>query len=60
MTENIFILAGGNIGDRLFYLKKAGESLVQAGVAITNCSAVYETAAWAWPIRRLISIRCGR
>lgn len=42
----LYLLLGGNLGDRTLYLQQARESIaVQVG-SIKKASALYETAAW--------------
>jgi 2-amino-4-hydroxy-6-hydroxymethyldihydropteridine diphosphokinase len=41
-----YLLIGGNLGDRLAYLKAAREKIQQKGIKILRKSSVYETAAW--------------
>ena len=41
-----YLLIGGNLGDRLAYLKSACEKIQQKGINILRKSSVYETAAW--------------
>jgi 2-amino-4-hydroxy-6-hydroxymethyldihydropteridine diphosphokinase len=41
-----YLLIGGNLGDRLAYLKAACEKIQQKGIKILRKSSVYETAAW--------------
>ncbi|GAB4183281.1 MAG: 2-amino-4-hydroxy-6-hydroxymethyldihydropteridine diphosphokinase [Thermoflexibacter sp.] len=44
--QGIFLLLGGNIGDRLAYLKKATELIQQEVGNILQFSSLYETAPW--------------
>lgn len=51
MTEDttmneVYLLTGGNMGNRLQYLEQAAASIEKNIGAITRRSAVYETAAW--------------
>jgi 2-amino-4-hydroxy-6-hydroxymethyldihydropteridine diphosphokinase len=41
-----YLLIGGNLGDRLAYLKAARKKIQQKGIKILRKSSVYETAAW--------------
>ena len=41
-----YLLIGGNLGDRQFYLQKARELVQQFCGNIVHYSAIYETAAW--------------
>jgi 2-amino-4-hydroxy-6-hydroxymethyldihydropteridine diphosphokinase len=45
MSE-VYLLTGGNIGDRLDYLLKAKELLKKKCGSILQESSIYETAAW--------------
>ncbi|MBC5992481.1 2-amino-4-hydroxy-6-hydroxymethyldihydropteridine diphosphokinase [Pontibacter cellulosilyticus] len=42
----VYLLLGGNLGDRLSYLRQARESITQRVGSIMHTSKVYETAAW--------------
>ena len=42
----VYLLIGGNIGDRLYYLDRACTSLEQHSIEILRKSSIYETAAW--------------
>ena len=42
----VYLLIGGNIGDRLYYLDKACKGLEQHSIEILRKSSIYETAAW--------------
>lgn len=44
--ERIFLLTGGNVGDRLATLGEAREGIAQAIGPIVQASGLYETAAW--------------
>ena len=44
----IYLLLGGNIGDRVAYLKKAGEKIAGSIGDITCTSSVYETQPWGF------------
>ncbi|MGE5518787.1 MAG: 2-amino-4-hydroxy-6-hydroxymethyldihydropteridine diphosphokinase [Candidatus Dadabacteria bacterium] len=50
MAERIrneaFLLIGGNMGDRLHYLREAIQKIKNSIGEITKTSSVYETAAW--------------
>ncbi len=41
-----YLLIGGNLGDRQFYLQKARDLIQQFCGNIVHYSAIYETAAW--------------
>ncbi|MDE3253411.1 MAG: 2-amino-4-hydroxy-6-hydroxymethyldihydropteridine diphosphokinase [Bacteroidota bacterium] len=41
-----YLLIGGNLGNRLAYLQKAGTLIEQNCGNIVHSSAIYETAAW--------------
>jgi len=41
-----YLLMGGNIGDRIFYLQNAQKFVEQECGAIVKYSSIYETAAW--------------
>lgn len=41
-----YLLIGGNLGDRLHFLKLAKEGMEKFCGKITNVSSIYETAAW--------------
>ncbi|WP_266202233.1 2-amino-4-hydroxy-6-hydroxymethyldihydropteridine diphosphokinase [Pontibacter kalidii] len=43
---NVYLLLGGNLGDRILYLQQARESIQEQVGPITHSSKVYETAAW--------------
>ena len=43
---NVYLLLGGNLGDRILYLQQARESIDRRVGSITRTSNVYETAAW--------------
>lgn len=43
---NLYLLLGGNLGDRTLYLQQARESIVTQVGTIKNASALYQTAAW--------------
>lgn len=45
MTE-VFLLTGGNLGNRLEYLAKAKEHIEKKCGAVLQQSSLYETAAW--------------
>ena len=42
----LYLLLGGNLGDRILYLQQARESIAAQVGSITRESALYETAAW--------------
>lgn len=44
--NEVYLLTGGNMGNRLQYLEQAAASIEKNIGAITRRSAVYETAAW--------------
>lgn len=44
--NTVYLLTGGNVGNRLEYLAKAAEGLGRRCGRIGTVSAVYETAAW--------------
>ena len=44
--KEVYLLIGGNIGDRFFFLGEAQRLISQQCGPISRCSAVYETAAW--------------
>ena len=44
--NDVYLLTGGNIGDRLAYLQKAYELIETRAGTVTKKSRVYETAAW--------------
>ncbi len=46
MMQGIFLLLGGNIGDRLAYLKSAAELIEKEAGSILQFSSLYETAPW--------------
>ena len=44
--NKVYLLTGGNVGNRQQYLQESAD-LIEAGCGkITNRSAIYETAAW--------------
>ena len=45
-TNNLVLLIGSNIGNRLLYLEQAQELIEQELGALQTASAYYETAAW--------------
>lgn len=51
MTDNIFLLTGSNLGDRLFYISQAIKELEKSGIKILKKSPVYETASWGYDDR---------
>lgn len=46
METNVYLLLGGNLGDRLENLEKARNEINKEVGSITTSSQVYETAAW--------------
>ena len=42
----LYLLLGGNLGDRTLYLQQARESIATQVGSITQTSSVYETVAW--------------
>lgn len=42
----LYLLLGGNLGDRILYLQQARETIAAQVGIITQTSALYETAAW--------------
>lgn len=42
----VYLLLGGNLGDRILYLQQARESINRQVGTLTRSSNVYETAAW--------------
>lgn len=42
----VYLLIGGNIGDRLYYLDVACRNIEQHSIKILRKSPIYETAAW--------------
>jgi len=44
--KEVYLLIGGNIGDRFFFLGEAQRLISQQCGPVTSSSAVYETAAW--------------
>jgi len=44
--KEVYLLIGGNLGDRFFFLGEAQRLISQKCGPVTNSSAVYETAAW--------------
>lgn len=44
--NTVYVLAGGNVGNRLFYLHEAANVMEERGVVIVARSSVYESAAW--------------
>lgn len=42
----LYLLLGGNLGDRTLYLKKASEKIAVHVGSIQSSSKLYETAAW--------------
>jgi 2-amino-4-hydroxy-6-hydroxymethyldihydropteridine diphosphokinase len=46
MKKEVYLLLGGNLGDRLRYLQAAMEQIEERAGEITLKSSVYETAPW--------------
>jgi 2-amino-4-hydroxy-6-hydroxymethyldihydropteridine diphosphokinase len=46
MMQGIFLLLGGNIGDRLAYLESAAKLIEKEIGSILQLSSLYETAPW--------------
>ena len=44
--KEVYLLIGGNIGDRFFFLGEAQRLISRQCGQVTSSSAVYETAAW--------------
>lgn len=44
--HTVFLLMGGNLGNRLENLSKAKEAITQQCGVIVSASSIYETAAW--------------
>ena len=44
--NNVFLLTGGNIGDRILHLQKACAEIEKQVGTILKKSSIYETAAW--------------
>ena len=44
--NNVYLLIGGNIGDRIFHLQKAREEIVTHIGQISAVSSIYQTAPW--------------
>ncbi|MBB6610818.1 2-amino-4-hydroxy-6-hydroxymethyldihydropteridine diphosphokinase [Pontibacter sp. Tf4] len=42
----LYLLLGGNLGNRTLYLQQARETIAQRVGTIVQTSAIYETAAW--------------
>ncbi|HEY4650355.1 MAG TPA: 2-amino-4-hydroxy-6-hydroxymethyldihydropteridine diphosphokinase, partial [Pontibacter sp.] len=42
----LYLLLGGNLGDRTLYLQQARERISSQVGTIVGASALYETAAW--------------
>ncbi|GHA54714.1 2-amino-4-hydroxy-6-hydroxymethyldihydropteridine diphosphokinase [Pontibacter akesuensis] len=42
----LYLLLGGNLGERTSYLQQARESIAAQVGGIQHCSKIYETAAW--------------
>ncbi|NDK56649.1 2-amino-4-hydroxy-6-hydroxymethyldihydropteridine diphosphokinase [Pontibacter fetidus] len=43
---NLYLLLGGNLGNRTLYLQQARETIAAKVGTIVQASAIYETAAW--------------
>lgn len=41
-----YLLIGGNLGDRLFFLAAAQEKMKQKGIVVLRQSSIYETEPW--------------
>ena len=48
IKQTVFLLLGGNLGDRLFFLDKAKTLLIEKAGEIINKSGIYETEAWGF------------
>jgi 2-amino-4-hydroxy-6-hydroxymethyldihydropteridine diphosphokinase len=46
MQDEIYLLLGSNMGNRIAFLAKAIEKLIANGIEVEQTSAIYETAAW--------------
>ena len=46
LMNNVFLLTGGNIGDRIMHLQKACAAIEKQVGTILKKSSIYETAAW--------------
>lgn len=46
MEDEIYLLLGGNTGDRHYFLREALNKLSLSCGRVTACSSIYETAAW--------------
>lgn len=44
--NHVYLLIGGNIGDRIFHLQKAREEIVTHIGQISSVSSIYQTAPW--------------
>jgi 2-amino-4-hydroxy-6-hydroxymethyldihydropteridine diphosphokinase len=49
MTDGIFLLMGGNLGNRLSFLQRACEELESNEILILHRSFIYESEAWPDP-----------
>jgi len=47
--KGIYLLLGGNIGDRLFYLRSAIYKIGERAGKVLQYSSIYETAPWGVP-----------
>lgn len=48
MKNELTLLIGGNVGDRLFYLQKTIDLLSEKLGSVIKKSSIYETAAWGF------------
>ena len=48
MENELTLLIGGNVGDRLFYLQKTVDLLSERLGKVIKKSSIYETAAWGF------------
>lgn len=46
--NEIYLLTGGNMGDRMHYLQKASDLIEKEVGNVVKKSAIYETAAWGF------------
>ena len=58
------LLLGGNLGDRLFYLRAAADLLRASGVGLAAASPIFDTqpaenAAQPWYLNRVLLVRAG-
>lgn len=47
--RGVYLLLGGNIGDRLFYLRSAIDKIGERAGKVLQRSPIYETAPWGMP-----------